>query len=78
LTHASTKTHAQVQNDANIYFSEKLILNTLILVNNLINQPKKLHERIRIRSEFLALKLDEIFKDIRYAHNQTHYMMLFF
>jgi hypothetical protein len=54
-----------------------LILNTLILVNNLIDQPKKLHERIRIRSEFLALKLDEIFKDIRYAFNEIYYMMLF-
>ena len=66
LTHASIKTHSQLQTDANISYSEKLILSTLTLINNLINEPKKLHERIRVRSEFLALKLDEVFKDIRY------------
>lgn len=65
LTHASTKTSTQVQSDANLCYSEKLILNTLCLINNLINEPKKLCDRIRIRSEFLGLKLHEIFKEIR-------------
>ena len=41
--------------------NEKMIINCLMFINNLINQTKLLHERIRIRYEFLGLKLDDIF-----------------
>ncbi len=66
ITNGNTNTNSKIKPfNANIEHYEHLILNTLILINNLINEQKKLHERIRIRGEFDGLKLNELFKDIR-------------
>lgn len=47
---------------------EKSILQLLILINNLINETKHVHERIRIRYEFIGLNLNDLFKAIRYFY----------
>jgi hypothetical protein len=60
----ATSTQAKLAaNEISTY--EKHILNALILVNDIINEAKSLHERIRIRYEFLGLKLNDVLHKIR-------------
>ena len=58
----SNKIQQQQQNHS--YYSsltqfkrEEIICDILRLINNLINQVKQAHERIRIRYEFIGLKI---------------------
>ena len=57
------------KNDAD---NKKLMLEILTLINNLIYGSKKVHERIRIRYEFIGLKLNDLFKTIseNFAHDE--------
>lgn len=64
LNATSTSTQAKLTT-SEIATYEKHILNALIFVNNIINEAKSLHERIRIRYEFLGLKLNDVFHKIR-------------
>ena len=43
---------------------EEFIYDILKLINNLINEVKQAHERIRIRYEFIGLKIMDFFKNI--------------
>ena len=45
---------------------EEFIYDILKLINNLINEVKQAHERIRIRYEFICLKIMDFFKNIEY------------
>ena len=45
---------------------EKFVLDLLTLINNLILACQKVSERIRIRYEFIGLKLMELFKSTRF------------
>ena len=52
------------QTISNINKREEYISDILKLINSLINESKQVHERIRIRYEFIGLKLMDFFKNI--------------
>ena len=64
-TRSSTDQLNKCHQDKDSNNTEKNILELLCLVNNLINASTKVNERIRIRYEFIGLKLNEIFKTLK-------------
>ena len=56
--------------------NDDLLLELLVLINNLINEAKKLNERIRIRHQFIGLKLNDLFIKIEEKYSSKNKMIM--
>jgi hypothetical protein len=56
--------------------NDDLLLELLVLINNLINEAKKLNERIRIRHQFIGLKLYDLFIKIEEKYSSKNKMIM--